>query len=85
MNILVKKLTLVLVAATADYIYIYIYIYKGPTHIDVPLDGADRVGGQLGGDKECPFSGVTKLWQSWEEGAGKPCSECGLPFDNQPP
>ena len=22
--------------------------------------GADRVGGQLRGDKECPFSGVTK-------------------------
>ena len=23
-------------------------------------EGADRDGGQLGGDKECPFSGVTK-------------------------
>ena len=23
-------------------------------------EGADRVGGQLHGDKECPFSGVTK-------------------------
>ena len=23
-------------------------------------EGADRVGGQLRGDKECPFSGVTK-------------------------
>ena len=38
--------------------------------------GADRVGGQLRGDKECPFSGVTKFWT--EEGAGKRCSECGL-------
>ena len=24
-------------------------------------EGADRVAGQLRGDKECPFSGVTKL------------------------
>ena len=24
-------------------------------------DGADRVGGELRGDKECPFSGVTNL------------------------
>ena len=24
-------------------------------------EGADHVGGQLRGDKECPFSGVTKL------------------------
>ena len=33
-------------------------------------EGADRVGGQLRGDKECPFSGVTKSG-SLEEGAGK--------------
>ena len=31
-------------------------------------EGADRVGGQLRGDKEYPFSGVTK---SLQEGAGK--------------
>ena len=35
-----------------------------------------RVGGQLRGDKECPFSGVTKSG-SLEEGAGKWCSERG--------
>ena len=40
-------------------------------------EGADRVGGQLRGDKECPFSGVTKSG-SLEEGAGKRCSECVL-------
>ena len=36
-------------------------------------EGADCVGGQLGGDKECPFSGVTKflIWHSLEEDAGK--------------
>ena len=50
-------------------------------------EGADRVGGQLHGDKECPFSGVTKSGsvcrkvpeidaRSLEEGAGKRCSEC---------
>ena len=38
-------------------------------------EGADRVAGQLPGDKECPFSGVTKSG-SLEEGAGKRCSEC---------
>ena len=31
-------------------------------------EGADRVGGQL--------RGVTMIWQSLEEGAGKRCSEC---------
>ena len=28
-------------------------------------EGADRVGGQLLGDKECPFSGVTKSGRVW--------------------
>ena len=41
------------------------------------MEGADRVGGQLRGDKECPFSGVTKSG-SLEEGAGKRCSECAF-------
>ena len=41
-------------------------------------EGADRVGGQLRGDKECPFSGVTKSGQSLEEGAGKRYLECAL-------
>ena len=45
-------------------------------------EGADRVGGQLRGDTECPFGGVTKSGRVWrkvpesdarilEEGAGK--------------
>ena len=29
------------------------------------LDGADHVGGQLHGDKECPFSGVTNSGRVW--------------------
>ena len=36
-------------------------------------EGADRVGGQLRGDKECPFSDVTS-GRLLEEGAGKRCS-----------
>ena len=28
-------------------------------------EGADRVGGQLRGDKECPFSGVTNSGRVW--------------------
>ena len=40
-------------------------------------EGADRVGGQLRGDKEFPFSGVTKSGRVWRNlGAGKRCSEC---------
>ena len=30
-------------------------------------EGADRVGGQLRGDKECPFSGVTKSGRVWSK------------------
>ena len=30
-------------------------------------EGADRVAGQLRGDKECPFSGVTKTSRVWRK------------------
>ena len=30
-------------------------------------EGADRVGGLLRGDKECPFSGVTKSGKVWRK------------------
>ena len=30
-------------------------------------EGADRVGGQLRGDKECPFSGVTNSGRVWRK------------------
>ena len=33
-------------------------------------DGADRVGGQLRGDKEYPFSGVTKSGRVWRKVQG---------------
>ena len=31
------------------------------------MEGADRVAGQLCGDKECPFSGVTKSGRVWRK------------------
>ena len=45
-------------------IYIYIYIYVHDPHLS---EGADRVAGQLRGDKdnECPFSGVTNSGSVW--------------------
>ena len=30
-------------------------------------EGADRLGGQLCGDKECPFGGVTKSGRVWRK------------------
>ena len=30
-------------------------------------EDADRVAGQLRGDKECPFSGVTKSGRDWRK------------------
>ena len=38
-----------------------LYSHKYPNR----SEGADRVGGQLRGDKECPFSGVTKSGRVW--------------------
>ena len=31
------------------------------------LEGTDRVGGQLRGDKECPFSGIPKSGRVWRK------------------
>ena len=39
-------------------------------------EGADRVGGQLRGDNEYPFSGVTKSGRVWRKVPEKRCSEC---------
>ena len=53
------------------------------TVLSVPnlSEGADRVAGQLRGDKECPFSGVTKYGRVWRKvpesdarSVGKPVS-----------
>ena len=50
--------------------------------------GADRVGGQLRGDKECPFScaeikSAPPCWQSLEEDAGKRWSVTGLRYPTE--
>ena len=39
-------------------------------------EDADRVGGQLRGDKRVPLQWHNQIWQSLEDGAGKRCSEC---------
>ena len=39
--------------------------YQYPNLSD--LEGTDRVGGQLRGDKECPFNGVTKSGRVWRK------------------
>ena len=31
------------------------------------LEGADLISGQLCGDKECPFSGITKSGKVWRK------------------
>ena len=36
-------------------------------HVYLLTEGADRVGGQLRVDKECPFSGVTKSGRVWRK------------------
>ena len=35
--------------------------------VSVGSEGADRVGGQLRRNKECPFSGVTKSGSVWRK------------------
>ena len=39
----------------------------GCFHSLISTEGADRVAGQLRGDKECPFSGVTKSGRVWRK------------------
>ena len=43
-------------------------------------EGADRVGGQLGGDKECLFSGVTKSGRVWRKVPESDAWSVGLLF-----
>ena len=43
-------------------------------------EGADRVGGQLRGDKECPFSGVTRsAGRVWKKVPESDARNVGLP------
>ena len=43
--------------------------FHSPIYSQYPnlSEGADRVGGQLRGDKECPFSGVAKSGRVWRK------------------
>ena len=45
-------------------------------------EDADRVGGQLRGDRDrVPLQWRNQIWQSLEEGAGRRCSECALDYE----
>jgi len=46
-------------------------------------EGADRVGGQLCGDKECPFSGLTKSGRVWRKVPEKGARSVGSPMLSQ--
>ena len=48
-------------------------------------EGADRVGGQLRGDKECPFSGVTKSGRVWRKVPESGARSVPLPLSPEPP
>ena len=54
--------------------YSHIYIYQYPNL----SKGADRVAGQLLGDKECPFSGVTKSGRVWRKVPESDARSAGL-------
>ena len=43
-------------------------------------EGADRIGGQLHGDQECPFSGVTKSGRVWRKVPESDAWSVGLLF-----
>ena len=47
----------------ATHVYLHAWAYQYPNL----LEGADRIGGQLRGDKECPFSGITKSGRVWRK------------------
>ena len=47
-------------------------------------EGADRVCGQLRGDKECPFSGVTKSGRVWRKVPESEAQSVGQAFTLSP-
>ena len=63
----------------ADACHVYMGAMLLPQSYQYPnlSEGTVHTRGQLHGDKECPFSGVTNSG-SLAEGAGKRCLECVL-------
>ena len=47
-------------------------------------EGADRVGGQLRRDKECPFSGVTKSGRVWRKVLESDAQTLPFPMSSTP-
>ena len=50
----------------ASHVYVRAWAL-GCFHSPNLLEGAGHVGGQLCGDEECPFSGVTKCGRVWRK------------------
>ena len=50
----------------ASHVYVRAWAL-GCFHSLISTEGADRVGGQLRGDKECPFCGLTKSGRVWRK------------------
>ena len=64
---------------------VYVRLLPQPYQYQNLSEGADRVGGQLRGDKEYPLQWRNQIWQSLEEGAGKRCSDSvGKGRENRP-
>ena len=74
----------------APHVYVLAWAL-GCFHSLILSEGADRVGGQPRGDKECPFSGVTKsgrVWRKVSESNARSVSETHTPstaFRHLPP
>ena len=49
----------------ASHVYVGARLLPQPYQYPNLSEGADHVGEQLRGDKECPFSGVTKSGRVW--------------------
>ena len=65
-----SRWTLFLTGVGASHVYMRAWAQGCfHSHISGPIhsEGADRVGGQLRGDKDCPFSGVTKSGRVWRK------------------
>ena len=53
----------------APHVYVHAWMLGCFQSYQYPnlLEGTDRVDGQLHGDKECPFSGITKSGRVWRK------------------
>ena len=57
------------------------YLASAVLSVLKPFGGADRVDGQLRGEKECPFSGVTKSGRVWRKVPESDAGSVGSPLN----